>query len=116
MIKAYDFSQESYTSFDNNLYQKYRSTSVPGIRSVMFGGAPDPHTGRVNTFDAGIHQLSDGRIIVFAATWRDPLDKEGEHENIIDIYAQIINDDYSVNPHWFSKVCRGITSTLEATH
>jgi len=108
VIKANDFSQESYTSLENNLYERYRSKSVPGLTSLMFGGAPDPHTGRVNTFDAGIHQLSDGRIIVFAATWRDPLDKGGEHENMIDVYAQIINNDYSVHPI-------GLVKSVEAT-
>lgn len=108
VIKANAFSKESYTLLDNNiLYEKYRSKSVPGVSSIMFGG-PDPNRGRVNTFDAGIHQLSDGRIIVFAATWRDPLEKEGEHENIIDIYAQVINNDYSVQPI-------GLVKSVEAT-
>ena len=108
VIKTIDFSQESYSSLENNLYEEYRSKSVPGLRSVMFGGAPDPFRGRVNTFDAGIHQLSDGRIIVFAATWRDHLAMEGEHENIIDVYAQIITNDYSVHP-------LGLVKSVEAT-
>lgn len=96
VIKVKEFSQEYYTLFENSIYENYRSKSVPGIRSVMFGGAPDPYRGRVNTFDAGIHQLSDGRIIVFAATWRDPVAKKEEHEKVIDVYAQIINRDHSV--------------------
>lgn len=108
VIKANAFSQESYTVFENNQYEKYKSKSVPGLSAIMFGGAPDPYRSRVNTFDAGIHQLSDGRIIVFTATWRDPLDKEGEHENLIDVYAQIINEDYSVQPV-------GLVKSVEAT-
>lgn len=108
VINTTGFSQESYTMLDKNLYDKFRSESVPGLRAMMFGGAPEPYRGRVNTFDAGIYQLSDGRIIQFAAAWRDPLDQEGVHEQVIDVYAQIINRDDSVQP-------LGLVKSVEAT-
>lgn len=96
VIKTGDTEVDSYVEFERPLLEKYRQLGVPGLRATRYGGGPDAHIGRVNTFDAGIHQLSDGRVILFVGKWRDPLDKKGEHENVIDIYAQIINQDYSV--------------------
>lgn len=95
VIKAGDTEVDSYVEFERPVFDRFKEQGVPGLRITMYGG-PVPNIGRVNTFDAGIHQLSDGRVILFVGKWRDPLDKKGEHENIIDIYAQIINQDYSV--------------------
>ncbi|MEP5834692.1 MAG: 6-bladed beta-propeller [Balneola sp.] len=90
IIKAHNFNTNSYVTFNESDLEKYRSRKVPGLRNAFYG-RPEPHIGRVNTFDAGIFELNDGRIIVFTGKWRDELDKEGVHDNFIDIYAQIID-------------------------
>ena len=92
IIQTHDFGVDSYVQFSNSDLQKYRRQGVPGLRNTFYGGR-DPHIGRVNTYDAGIHELKDGRVMVFTAKWRDELDKEGDHEELIDIYAQVIDED-----------------------
>ncbi len=107
VIKTRDFNEDAFVEFDESRFNQYASQGVPGLINIRYGG-PEPRIGRVNSFDAGIHQLSDGRVIVFTATWRDPLDKEGTHENSIDIYAQVINTDKSVQSI-------GLVQSLEAS-
>lgn len=94
-IKAFDFAEDAYVEFDESTYNRYASLDIPGLINLRYGGS-EPRIGRVNTFDAGIHQLTDGRIIQFVAKWRDLLEKEGEHKNIINIYGQVITPNESV--------------------
>jgi len=107
VIKTRDLNEDAFVEFDESRFNQYASQGVPGLINIRYGG-PEPRIGRVNSFDAGIYQLSDGRVIVFTATWRDPLDKEGAHENSIDIYAQVINTDKSVQSI-------GLVQSLEAS-
>lgn len=107
IIKTKDFGMEAYVEFDESQLNQYASQGVPGLINVRYGG-PEPRIGRINTFDAGIHQLTDGRIIAFVAKWKDSIDKVGVHENIIDIYGQIINSDGSTQSI-------GLVTSLEAS-
>ena len=69
---------------------------------MLYGGR-EPHIGRINAFDAGIHTLNDGRIISFVGTWRNLLTDDGVYENFIDIYAQIIDKKLEVQYLGFIK-------------
>jgi hypothetical protein len=85
--KLTDFGLKSFTKTTVQENKDLRSKNVSGLVVMRFG-FPEPHTGRVNTFDMGLYELSDGRLISFVGKWRDDLSKERDHEFVIDIYAQ----------------------------
>ncbi|WP_018127614.1 6-bladed beta-propeller [Balneola vulgaris] len=91
VIKLTDFGIESIVENTKQQHDLYIERKVPGLTTTMFGGFPEAHRGRVNTFDMGLYELSDGRLISFVGKWRDDLEKEGPHEEVIDIYAQTLN-------------------------
>jgi hypothetical protein len=91
IIKLTDFGIESTVLYTKEENDQYLKNGVSGIMARMFGGFPGVHYGRINTFDMGLYELSDGRLISFVGKWRDDLDKVGPHEEVIDIYAQTLN-------------------------
>ncbi len=64
---------------------------VPGAFGVMFGGT-DPHVGRINSFDAGIFHLDDGRLIQFYGEWRDE-EKTLEDGSKLVLSAQVFDEN-----------------------
>lgn len=94
--------EESYQLLEEVEFNKQKSLGATGLKNMLYGGR-EPHIGRINAFDAGIHTLNDGRIISFVGTWRNLLTDDGGYENFIDIYAQIIDKKHEVQYLGFIK-------------
>ncbi len=95
-ISATEPYGEVYEIF-NSVDQYMDKQNIPGVVGVMYGGE-DPHVGRLNSFDAGIFHLDNGKIVQFFGEWRggDDLLEDG---NMLELNAQIINANGDVDHH-----------------
>ena len=94
---------ESYQLLQAVEFEKQKRLGASGLKNMLFSGIKEPLIGRINAFDAGIHTLNDGRIISFIGKWRNFLTDDGGYENLVDIYAQIIDEKFEVQYLGFIK-------------